>query len=39
MSKYQLQKWAENLSLKDRLRVQKFMVQLYVMENNDGKDR
>ena len=31
-------KWAENLSLKDRLQVQRFMLILYGMEKNDGKN-
>lgn len=31
-------KWAESLSLKDRLKVQKFMLTLYGMEINDGKN-
>lgn len=33
-----LEEWVQNLSLKDRLMVQKFMVKLYGMEKNDGKD-
>lgn len=33
-----IEEWAQSLSLKDRLMVQKFMVKLYGMEKNDGKD-
>lgn len=33
-----LKEWAQSLSLKDRLMVQKFMVKLYGMEKNDGKN-
>lgn len=33
-----LEEWAQSLSLKDRLMVQKFMIKLYGMEKNDGKD-
>ncbi len=31
--------WFENLTLKDRLQVQKFVLLLYTMEANDGKNR
>lgn len=31
-------KWAESLSLKDRLKVQRFMLLLYGLEINDGKN-
>ena len=31
-----LESWAQNLPLKDRLQVQKFMVRLYGMEIKDG---
>lgn len=35
----ELNNWVGNLSLKDRLSVQKFMVKLYCMERtNDGKN-
>ena len=33
MSKRELKNWCENLSLKDRLLVQKFMIKLYAMED------
>lgn len=36
----ELNNWVDNLSLKDRLSVQRFMLQLYCMERtSDGKDR
>lgn len=34
-----LQRWASELSLEERLKLQKFMLQLYSMELNDGKNR
>ena len=33
-----LEKWAQNLSLKDRLLLQKFMIKLYGMEIGNGED-
>lgn len=30
--------WVDNLSLQDRLQVQKFVLLLYGMEINDGKN-
>ena len=30
--------WVENLTLKERLMLQKFMIKLYGMERIDGKD-
>lgn len=37
MSKIKLQKWAQSLSLQDRIMVQMFIVRLYAMEIKDGK--
>lgn len=30
--------WVENLTLKERMQVQRFMIKLYSMEINDGKN-
>lgn len=38
MGENKLQKWAKELPLKDRLEVQKFMIKLYSMEIDDGKN-
>ena len=34
-----MSEWVDKLSLKDRLKLQKFMVQLYGMEDESGKDK
>ena len=37
MTKTQLQQWADNLSFEERYEVQRFVIQLELMEYNDGK--
>ncbi len=34
-----LQRWVERLTLEERLKLQKFVLQLYSMELRDGKNR